>query len=88
MLLLKKIWASPFCTDSLCTAPWTICHSCIIRVSVVFIIVSLMPKPSKIYPTLFIGDLKNAEDVDSLFDLGITHVLSVGAGTSQNLCYI
>jgi hypothetical protein len=42
-----------------------------------------MSGPSKIYPTLFIGDLKDAKDVDKLFDLGITHVLSVGAGTSK-----
>ena len=40
-----------------------------------------MSSPHKIYPTLFLGDLADANNVDKLYDLGITHVLSVGAGT-------
>lgn len=58
-------------------------HNSPFRIFVGIRIALEMPKPNKIYPTLYIGDLKNAEDVDSLFDIGITHVLSVGAGTSH-----
>jgi dual specificity phosphatase 12 len=42
-----------------------------------------MPGPTKIYPTLYIGDLNDGSDTDKLFDLGITHVLSVGSEVSE-----
>jgi hypothetical protein len=41
-----------------------------------------MAGPSKIFPTLFVGDYKDGSNADKLLDLGITHVLSVGDGMS------